>query len=353
MTITHFYQKESDGRIRCLLCPRECRIQEGKRGSCFIREVQNSEIVLSSYGRSTGFCIDPIEKKPLYHFLPGTPVFSFGTAGCNLFCKFCQNYTISTARQVEIMSSAASPESIAQTAEDHNCSSIAFTYNDPVIFMEYAIDTAIEAKKRNIKTVAVTAGYIYQKPAELFFKYIDAANIDLKSFSDSFYRKMCSARLQPVLDTLKYVYHNTSTWLEITTLLIPGENDSEQEIDQLTSFIAQDLGSDVPLHFSAFHAAHRYHKSRRTGADILLRAREIALKNGLHYVYTGNIHSIETSSTFCSFCGSLLIERSGYELTRYKITSTNKCPECENPVHGLFQDKPGNWGNRRLPVSVT
>ena len=231
-----YWRRLDDGRIQCDLCPRFCRLRDGQRGLCFVRARQGDQMVLTTYGRSSGYCVDPIEKKPLNHFLPGTPVLSFGTAGCNLACKFCQNWDISKSREIHTLADRADPETIAEAAEGLGCRSVAFTYNDPVIFLEYAVDVAAACRERGIKTVAVTAGEICEEPRAEFFAAMDAANVDLKAFTDRFYRKICGARLEPVLDTLRYLRHETDVWFELTTLLIPGENDSPEE-----------LGRDDPL----------------------------------------------------------------------------------------------------------
>src|SRR5438874_9525663 len=279
-----------DGRIECRLCPRFCKLNEGQRGFCFVRQRVDDRIVLTTYGRSSGFCVDPIEKKPLNHFLPGTPVLSFGTAGCNLTCKFCQNWDISKARALDLVQDRASPEAIAQAALRSGCRSVAFTYNDPVIFLEYAVDVAQACRARGIKTVAVSAGYIAREPRIEFFRHMDAANIDLKGFTEGFYKTLCSGRLAPVLETLEYLKHETDVWFEITTLLIPGENDSPAEIEAESAWLMERLGSDVPLHFTAFHPDWKMTETPATPPATLKTARRIALEAGLRYVYTGNIH---------------------------------------------------------------
>ena len=290
---TKYWHRLEDGRVQCDLCPRVCKLQEGQRGMCFVRACLDGAVVLTTYGRSSGFCVDPIEKKPLNHFLPGTPVLSFGTAGCNLACRFCQNWDISKSRETTTLSDAASPEQIAQAAVDHGCRSVAFTYNDPVIFHEYAIDVAEACHARGVKTVAVTAGYVSAAPRREFYRYIDAANVDLKGFTDEFYRDICAAHLAPVLETLEYLKHETSVWLEITTLLIPGQNDSEDELRRLTEWVMEHLGPDVPIHFSAFHPDWRMLDTPPTPPAILSRARQIARENGLRYAYTGNVHDAD------------------------------------------------------------
>ncbi|MCG8434108.1 MAG: AmmeMemoRadiSam system radical SAM enzyme, partial [Gammaproteobacteria bacterium] len=250
---TRYWERLADGRVQCNVCPRACRLREGQRGLCFVRGCEEGEVKLFSYGRSSGFCIDPIEKKPLNHFLPGTAVLSFGTAGCNLACKFCQNWDMSKSREMDTLADDATPIQLAAVAKSSGCVSMAFTYNDPVIFMEYAIDVAQAGHELGINSVAVTAGYMCPEPREAFYKHMDAANVDLKAFTERFYKKICGGELQPVLDTLLYLKHETEVWFEITTLLIPGENDSPQEIDAMTLWISEYLGPDVPLHFTAFH----------------------------------------------------------------------------------------------------
>lgn len=347
---TKYWHKLEDGRIQCDTCPRFCRLHEGQRGLCFVRMRQDDQIVLTTYGRSSGYCIDPIEKKPLNHFLPGTPVLSFGTAGCNLGCRFCQNWDISKSREIDTLSDVASPELIARVAEELGCKSVAFTYNDPVIFMEYAIDVAQACRERGIKAVAVTAGEICPEPREEFYRYMDAANVDLKAFTERFYEKICSGKLQPVLDTLKYLKHETKVWFEITTLLIPGQNDSDPELEAETRWIREELGPDVPLHFTAFHPDYKMLDLPPTPPATLTRAREIALKNGLHYVYTGNVHDHAGSSTYCPGCKRLLIGRDWYVLSEWNLTETGDCRFCGTRIPGVFAGPPGRWGAKRVPV---
>jgi pyruvate formate lyase activating enzyme len=317
-----------------------------------VRARQGETIVLTTYGRSSGFCVDPIEKKPLNHFLPGTPVLSFGTAGCNLSCRFCQNWDISKSQKIDTLADAASPDEIARAAVEHHCRSVAFTYNDPVIFLEYAVDVAQACRERGIKSVAVTAGYICAEPRREFYGAMDAANIDLKAFSDSFYQQTCSGRLGPVLDTLLYVKHETEVWLEITTLLIPGANDSEYEIHAASQWIAENLGPDVPWHFTAFHPDYRMLDRTRTPAQTLSRARDIARSYGLHYVYTGNVHDESGGSSHCPACDSLLIGRDWFVLTQWHLTADGRCEFCGEPCAGVFDGPAGTWGARRLPVQL-
>lgn len=342
-------------KVQCTLCPRDCILREGQRGACFVRKNEGGKLVLTSYGRSSGFCIDPIEKKPLNHFYPGSSILSFGTAGCNLACKFCQNWDISRSRDVDRMVDTASPEGIAGAAAAYGAQSVAFTYNDPVIFAEYAIDTAIACRQRHIKTVAVTAGYIRLAPAREFFSWMDAANVDLKAFSDTFYSRLCGGHLQPVLEVLSLIQHETPCWLEITTLLIPGENDSTAELQALSSWIFRELGPDVPLHFTAFHPDWKMNETPRTPLATLTRARRIAMDAGLHYVYTGNVHDTEGGTTFCPTCHAALIERDWHIIRHHDLPGNGRCPHCQTTIAGHF-GKFGKFGKpfgiQRFPVRL-
>jgi len=349
---TQYWHKLDDGRVQCDLCPRFCKLHAGQRGLCFVRQNLDNEIVLTTYGRSSGYCIDPIEKKPLNHFLPGTPVLSFGTAGCNLACKFCQNWDISKSRETHRLTDEASPEVIARAAQQLNCRSVAFTYNDPVIFHEYAIDVARACHDRGIKSVAVTAGYVCPEPRKEFYRYMDAANVDLKAFSEDFYHKITGSHLAPVLETLQYIKHETDVWLELTTLLIPGKNDSEKELDEMSRWVVDKLGPDVPMHFSAFHPDWKMMDVLPTPKQTLIRARDIALRNGVHYAYTGNVHNTAGDSTYCHHCGELLIGRDWYVLTDWRLTADGKCSTCGTPCAGVFEAARGHWGARRQPVQL-
>ncbi len=341
-----------DGRIQCDLCPRDCRLHEGQRGACFVRKMQDGRMVLTTYGRSSGFCVDPIEKKPLNQFYPGSSVLSFGTAGCNLACKFCQNWDISKSREMDRLMDQATPPMIADAALRMGCKSVAFTYNDPVIFAEYALDVADACHARGVKTVAVTAGYMHAAPRREFYARMDAANVDLKAFTDDFYFKLTGAHLQPVLDTLVYLARETNVWTEITTLLIPGKNDSEAEIEAECRWIAHNLGTEVPLHFSAFHPDWKMRDVPPTPPATLERARETALRAGLKYVYTGNVHDQEGGSTYCPSCGEAAIVRDWYDIRAYHLTDEGACGFCGAKLAGRYEKFGKPFGPRRIPVRL-
>ncbi len=348
-----YWHQLQDGRLQCDLCPRYCKLRDGQRGLCFVRGRRGETMVLTTYGRSSGFCIDPIEKKPLNHFYPGSKVFSFGTAGCNLACKYCQNWDISKSQEIDTLADSASPERIAQAALAHECQSVAFTYNDPVIFHEYAIDVAKACHELDIRTVAVTAGYVCPEPRAEFYRHIDAVNVDLKAFRERFYYKITGSHLKPVLETLEYIKHETNCWLEITTLIIPGENDSDEEIHELTEWVVNTLGPDVPIHFSAFHPDWKMLDINPTPPSSLIRARKIAINNGAYYAYTGNIHDHKGSSTYCHQCSNTLIGRDWYTLKEWDLTEKGKCRQCGTICAGYFNDQPGNWGNRTQVVRMS
>jgi len=351
-----YWHTLDDGRVQCDVCPRFCKMREGQRGLCFVRGVAGGKVVLTTYGRSSGFCVDPIEKKPLNHFLPGTPVLSFGTAGCNLTCKFCQNWDISKSREFDKLQAQATPEAIAEAAVKTGCKSVAVTYNDPVIFLEYAVDVAEACHARGIKMVAVTAGYITPEPRAELFRHMDAANVDLKGFTESFYKNLCTGSLAPVLDTLKYLKHETDVWFEITTLLIPGENDAEAEIEELTNWVMDNLGPDVPLHFTAFHPDWKMTDKPNTPLETVVRARKIAIRNGIRHAYTGNVHDPEGDATYCHNCGEVMIGRDWYELNTWAVETggnyTGNCAGCGTPVPGVFEGRPGDWGRKRMSVDL-
>lgn len=347
-----YWHMLGDGRMQCDLCPRDCKLHEGQRGACFVRMREGDQMILTTYGRSSGFCIDPIEKKPLNHFYPGSSVLSFGTAGCNLACKFCQNWDISKSKDMDRLMDQASPTAIATAAEEYGCKSVAFTYNDPVIFAEYAMDVADACHARGIKAVAVTAGYMHDQARRDFYAKMDAANVDLKAFTEAFYFKLTGSQLQPVLDTLRYLKHETDVWFEITTLLIPGQNDSDEEITAMCQWIRKELGADVPLHFSAFHPDYKMPDIPATPAGTLIRARQIAMREGLQYVYTGNVHNQEGDTTFCPGCQAPLIVRDWYQIKQYRLTGDGSCPDCGTAIAGRFDARPGDFGRRRIPISI-
>jgi pyruvate formate lyase activating enzyme len=371
MVETEYWHPLPDGRVQCDVCPRSCRLREGQRGLCFVRGRRGDQIVLTSYGRSSGWCVDPIEKKPLHHFYPGSAVLSFGTAGCNLSCRFCQNWGISRSRAVETMSAPAGPDAIAAAARRLGCRSVAFTYNDPVPFMEYAMDVADACREFGIASVAVSAGYVNPAPRTEFFGHVDAANIDLKGFTERFYEKLTAARLKPVLETLEYLAA-TEVWFEITTLLIPGHNDADRDLAAECAWIVEHCGPDVPLHFTAFHPAHRMADVPRTPAATLTRAARIARDHGLRFVYVGNVVDRHWQTTWCPGCGAAAIVRDGYEIERYAVVGTGgacgggpgsggsgsagpgsgECRGCGARLPGRFAETAGDWGGRRMAVTV-
>jgi len=350
--IARHWHALDDGTLQCDVCPRFCKLHDGQRGLCFVRAREGDHLVMTSYGRSSGFCVDPIEKKPLNHFLPGTPVLSFGTAGCNLTCKFCQNWDISKAREVERLNDWASPRAIARAALHAGCRSVAYTYNDPVIFLEYAVDVAAACREAGLKNVAVTAGYITPEARGEFFAAMDAANVDLKGFTEDFYHRICGGHLAPVLDTLVYLRHATKVWFEITTLLIPGANDGDDEIEALSKWVMTELGPDVPLHFTAFHPDWKMTDIAPTPPSTLTRARNIARDAGLHFVYTGNVHDAKGGSTYCPECSALVIGRDWFELGHWGLDATGRCKQCGTLIPGHFEAKPGSWGSRRQPIQL-
>ena len=347
-----WWHRLDDGRIQCDLCPRDCRLHEGQRGACFVRARENDKMVLTTYGRSSGFCVDPIEKKPLNQFYPGSSVLSFGTAGCNLACKFCQNWDISRSREMDTLMDEASPATIARAATELGAKSVAFTYNDPVIFAEYAMDVADACHALGVHTVAVTAGYISPEPRRVFYEKMDAANVDLKAFSEEFYWRQTGSHLAPVLDTLAYLKHETKVWLEITTLLIPGRNDSDAELQAMCAWIAKELGADVPLHFTAFHPDWKMRDVAATPPATLSRARRIGLDHGLRYVYTGNVHDSEGGSTHCPHCDNALITRDWYTILNYRVSEEGNCMECGGAIAGRYGKFGKPFGARRIPVRL-
>ncbi|MBF0124651.1 MAG: AmmeMemoRadiSam system radical SAM enzyme [Magnetococcales bacterium] len=346
----------TNGRIQCDLCPRHCQMNDGQDGLCVVRGRQGDTLVLRGYGQASSLCIDPIEKKPLYHFMPGEAILSLGTVGCNLTCKFCQNWSITKSERgsslLDRLGETAMPEQIAAAAASVHCPMVAVTYNEPVVFLEYAVDVAQACHQRGIRTVAVTAGYIDAAPREELFRHIDAVNIDLKAFDERFYRSLVGGHLQPVLETLVYVHQETDTWLEVTTLLIPGENDSDHELHALTGWVFEHLGPDVPLHFSAFHPDWQLRDRPHTTAATLLRARKVAQANGLHHVYCGNVQEESGSHTWCHHCGTRLIARIGWQIADWNLTSEGHCRHCGSRCNGVFAGPHGRWGARRLPIRI-
>jgi pyruvate formate lyase activating enzyme len=348
-----WWHRLPDGRIQCDLCPRDCRLHEGQQGLCFVRQMEGGRMRLATYGRSSGFCVDPVEKKPLNQFFPGTSVLSFGTAGCNLACKFCQNWDISKSRELDRLMEEASPETIAQAALRLGCKSVAFTYNDPVIFAEYAMDIADACHAVGVQTIAVTAGYIHAAPRREFFAKIDAANVDLKAFTEDFYYKLTGAHLAPVLETLEYLVRETRVWTEITTLVIPGRNDSDAELEAECDWILRRLGPDVPLHFSAFHPDWKMADVPATPPGTLTRARDIARRAGLRYVYTGNVHDEAGGTTPCPACGQAAIVRDWYDIRAYRLTEEGACAACGAKLAGRYGKFGKPFGSRRIPVRLS
>jgi pyruvate formate lyase activating enzyme len=349
---TSYWHELDDGRVQCDVCPRACKLREGQRGLCFVRAREGDEIVLTTYGRSSGFCLDPIEKKQLNHFLPGSSVLSFGTAGCNLACRFCQNWDISKSKEIDTLADAASPDVIARAAAELGARSVAFTYNDPVIFLEYAADVADACHERGIQAVAVTAGYVCPEPRAEMFSHMDAANVDLKAFTEDFYHHVSGAHLHDVLDTLEYLVHDTDVWVEITNLLIPGKNDSDTELDEMSRWVVEHLGRDVPMHFTAFHPDFKMLDVPHTPPSTLTRAREIALANGVLHAYTGNVHDRDGGSTRCASCGEVVIERDWYVLGAYRLTDDGRCRSCDARLTGRFDGPAEHWGAKRVPVRL-
>ncbi len=351
MKLGGWWHAQDDGRIVCDLCPRTCSLRDGDRGFCFVRQNLAGAMVLTTYGKSTGFCVDPIEKKPLAHFYPGSSVLSFGTAGCNLGCKFCQNWSISKSREIEDMSELATPDQIAAAAESLGCKSVAFTYNDPVLWAEYAIDTARACRERGIKAVAVTAGYITPEACGPFFGAMDAANVDLKGFSETFYQRYTLSHFQPVLDTLRWLRNESDVWFEITNLIIPQANDDPGELERMCDWVLANVGNEVPVHFTAFHPDFRLKDRPPTPHETLIAAREVALKTGLNYAYTGNVVDPRRQSTDCPGCGELVIGRDWHTITAYHLAG-DRCGRCGHWIAGRFDEAPGHWGRRRMPVNL-
>ncbi len=349
---TRHWHPVGGGKIQCDVCPRACRLGEGQRGLCFVRANQGGRVVLTTWGRSSGFCVDPVEKKPLNHFLPGSPILSFGTAGCNLSCRFCQNWDISKSRRMDTLADSAPPRAVALAARRLGCSSVAFTYNDPVVFMEYAMDVADACHELGLRAVAVTAGYMRDKARREFYSHMDAANVDLKGFTRDFYFRTCAGELEPVLETLQYLKHGTRVWLELTNLVIPGLNDSGKETGGMVDWILRKLGPDTPLHFTAFHPDYKMTDRGATPAATLARARGLALRAGLRFVYCGNVRDPEGGTTFCPSCGAALIRRDGFTILDFRLDEKGRCLSCQTACPGVFEGPAGTWGSRRLPVRL-
>jgi len=333
--LAKWWKPTDDDRILCTLCPRYCKIGEGQPGFCFIRQNHGGKLYSIGYGRPTSFAIDPIEKKPLNHFLPGSTILSFGTAGCNLGCKFCQNWSMSKAKIDDLNSLTASPEEVVSLAKEYGAPSIAYTYNDPTIFGEYVVDISKIAREENVKSVMVTSGYIDKEARKDVYKYIDAANVDLKAFTERFYHKLTFSHLDDVLDTLIWLKNETDVWIEITTLLIPDENDSSEEIKKECDWILNNLGDGVPLHFTAFHPDFKMRDKDRTPERTLTRARKIALKSGIKYCYVGNVHHAEGQTTYCPNCKEKLIKRNWHSVISYNLIN-GKCNKCGEVIAGVF-----------------
>lgn len=330
-----WWEYDNKGKILCTLCPRYCHINEGQSGFCYIRKNIDGKLYSLGYGKSTGFAIDPIEKKPLNHFLPSTGILSFGTVGCNLGCLFCQNWNISKAKDLEKKSIDAGAQQIVQLAKKYNCPSIAITYNDPTIIGEFVIDIAKEAKKEGIHTVLVTAGYITESARPQVYKNISAANVDLKAFTQTFYRKITFSDMKYVLDTLIWLKKETDIWFEITNLKIPGKNDEIEETKEMCNWILENLGDEIPLHFTAFHPDFKMQDIKKTPAETLTKARELAMSMGIKYSYVGNVHDMSGQTTYCPSCKTAVIVRDWHK-TLMNNLSDGKCKNCNTKIAGIF-----------------
>ncbi len=335
MKLAKWWKPAEKNKILCTLCPRYCKMSEGQPGFCYIRQNHGGKLYTLGYGRPTGFALDPIEKKPLNHFLPGTSVLSFGTAGCNLGCKFCQNWSISKAKLDDSNSLDYSPEEVVILAKKYSSPSIAYTYNDPTIFGEYVIDISRIAREEGIRNVLVTAGYIDKEARKEVYRFADAANVDLKGFTERFYNKITFSSLKDVLDTLVWLKTETDIWFEITTLLIPGENDSPEEIKRESEWIVENLGDSVPLHFTAFHPDFRMMDKQPTPSATLKCARKIGLESGIKFVYIGNVHDTEGQTTFCPNCGAPLIKRDWHSVLMNNL-GNGECGNCGTKIPGVF-----------------
>jgi pyruvate formate lyase activating enzyme len=338
-----WWETEPNGKVHCYLCPRHCHIGEGQAGFCFIRANEGGKLYSLGYAHPAALQIDPIEKKPLNHFLPGTRVFSMGTAGCNMGCFFCQNWDISKSRSDQVHSSHMPPEDVVQLAIRSGCPSIAFTYNEPTIWGEYVIDICAAAKEYGINTVMVSNGYITYDSFHDIYDHIDAANIDLKAFTESFYGRVTLTHLQPVLETLQWLKNETNVWFELTNLMIPTLNDDPTETRKLAEWVLKHLGPDVPLHFTAFHPDFKLRDKPKTPPETLHNARAVAQDVGLHYVYEGNISS-DGAHTSCSSCGTLLIRRSWHHVEENRLKD-GACPNCGLAI-------PGRWADPRRSTPI-
>ncbi len=326
--------KNKKDLVQCKLCPWNCIIKDSKSGNCGVRKNIKGKLHSMVYGKAVSVAIDPIEKKPLFHFQPGSKILSWGTVGCNLHCKHCQNWETSQAKAGEYHEECLKPADLIKAAIKNNCHSIAATYNEPTVFYEYMHDTFKLAKGKNLKTVSVTNGFINEKPLKDLLPYLDAVNVDLKSFDETFYRKITTAKLEPVLNTLK-VINKSKTWLEITNLIIPALNDDIKEIKKMCEWVRDNLGTRVPLHFSAFYPCYKLMDLEPTSENILIKARDTAKKVGLKYVYMGNVRTEDGESTYCPKCKKELIKRSGFSVTADDLKS-NKCKYCDEKVDGVF-----------------
>lgn len=335
LTEARFYEKLPYKKIRCQLCPRQCVIDDLERGYCGVRENRDGTYYTLVHSRPCSAHIDPVEKKPLFHFLPGSLAFSIATVGCNVECKFCQNWEISQMRPEQAQSFDLPPDAVAQLSAERNCASIAYTYTEPVIFTEYMYDCAVAGRKQNVRSVMISNGYINKTPMEELCKVLDAVKIDLKAFSQKFYTELVAGKLQPVLDTL-VLLKQKKMWFEIVYLVIPTKNDDPQELKDMCEWIAKDLGPDVPVHFSRFYPQYRLKNISPTPAATLNRAREIALAAGLNYVYVGNIPGHDAESTFCPKCQKVVIKRIGYRILENNLQN-GKCGNCQTPIAGIWK----------------
>lgn len=330
-----YYKKLKNNIVNCNLCPTNCVIKPDNFGDCGARKNIDGTLYSLVYAKLASVSIDPIEKKPLYHFLPGSHSLSIGTLGCNLHCLHCQNYDISQSKADQFIGKEVEPKELIETAIKNSCKSISYTYNEPTIFYEYVIETAKLARKKGIKNIMVTNGYINKEPLQELYPLIDAANIDLKSIDEDFYKKVCSVRLNPILESIKEI-KKIGTWIELTNLIIPGYNDSKQQIEKLVKWVKENVGTRVPLHFSAFYPTYKLLDAERTPPETLLKAKEIAKKQGLKYIYLGNTSLPDAGTTYCPKCSKPLIERGWFEV-KTNLVKNNKCPYCKEKIDGVFE----------------